>query len=105
MYADTITGSIKKAVDETSRRREKQIEFNKKHNITPKSIKKAITDGIEKLHESEEITIKAAGETEDAHQLNELISELQHEMEVAARNLQFEKAAYFRDQIKTLRGK
>ena len=103
MYADTITGSMQKAIDETDRRRERQVQFNKEYNITPQSIKKAITEGIEGVKESEELAVEAAGETIDEHEVNQVISELQHEMDLAARNLQFEKAAYFRDQIKQLK--
>jgi len=102
MYADTITGSIKQALDETGRRRKKQIDFNKKNNITPRSITKAIKDGIENVRETEEMVTELTGETHDEQEVHEVISELQHEMEMAARNLQFEKAAYFRDQIKKL---
>ena len=102
MYADTITGSMKKALDETGRRRKVQVEFNKKNNITPRSIQKAIKDGIETVREAEEMAEKLTGETADAYEIHQVISELQHQMETAARNLQFEKAAYFRDQIRKL---
>ncbi len=102
MYADTITGSMKKAIDETDRRRENQVEFNRKNNITPKSVKKSIKEGIENLRESEVIVAEAAGETIKEHESRQITADLQHEMEIAARNLQFEKAAYFRDQIKKL---
>jgi len=102
MYADTITGSMKKAIDETDRRRKNQAEFNRKNNITPKSVKKSIKEGIENLRESEAIVAEAAGETLKEHELHQIRADLQHEMEIAARNLQFEKAAYFRDQIKKL---
>jgi excinuclease ABC subunit B len=102
MYADTITGSMKKALDETGRRREKQLAFNKKNNITPRSIEKAIKEGIEVTKESEELVEALTGEAANEYELHQVISELQHEMETAAKNLQFEKAAYFRDQIQKL---
>ena len=102
MYADTITGSMKTAIDETDRRRKNQVEFNKKNNITPKTVRKEIKEGIENLHESEIAVAEVAGETLEEHELHQVVADLQHEMEVAARNLQFEKAAYFRDQIEEL---
>ena len=104
MYADTITGSMKKAIDETGRRRKNQAEFNRKNNITPKTVQKSIKEGIENLRESEVIVAEAAGETLKEHELHQVAADLQHEMEIAARNLQFEKAAYFRDQIEKLQG-
>lgn len=102
MYADTITASMQKALDETGRRRKKQLEFNKKNNITPRSIEKAIKEGIEIIRDSQDLEVQVTGESEDEYEVRQVISELQHEMEVAARNLQFEKAMYFRDQIKKL---
>ncbi|MFH1853944.1 MAG: excinuclease ABC subunit UvrB [Candidatus Omnitrophota bacterium] len=102
MYADTITNSIKKAVDETSRRRIRQLEFNKKHNIVPKSIDKAIRDGIESVKRAKEITFEVAGQTEEEYERKSLIAELEREMELCARNLQFERAAEIRDEIKEL---
>jgi len=102
MYADTITGSMKRALEETGRRREKQLEFNKKNKITPRSIEKAIKESIGNMRESEDMVVGVTGESESEYELHQVISELQHEMEIAARNLQFEKAAYFRDQIKKL---
>jgi len=102
MYADKVTGAIKKALEEAKRRRAKQLQFNKEHRITPRSIQKAIKEGIETMQESEEMVHGLTGETEEENQVHEVISELQREMEIAARNLQFEKAAYFRDQIRQL---
>ena len=103
MYADTITKSMKRAIEETSRRRKKQLEFNKLHKITPRSIEKAIRDGIEVTKKANEVVVDAAGQSEDEYELNTLIAELQREMESYARNLQFERAAELRDQIKRLR--
>ena len=102
MYADTITGSMKRAIDETARRRENQAEFNKKNNITPTTIQKAIKESIASRKESESIVAESAGESLEEVELRELVYELQHEMEQAARNLQFEKAAYFRDEIRNI---
>jgi len=104
MYADTMTGSIKKAIAESNRRREIQVEFNSRNKITPRSIQKAIKQGIEDLEEAEEFVADLTGQARDEYELNKYISELEYEMELAARNLQFEKAAVIRDKIKELRG-
>ncbi len=103
MYADTITNSMKKAIEETNRRRKKQLEFNKKNNITPKSIQKAIKDGIEIANKAKDVTLEVAGQNEDEYEVDTLIAELQREMEVSARNLQFERAIELRDRIKQLK--
>jgi excinuclease ABC subunit B len=103
MYADTITGSMKRAILESGRRRRIQLEFNKKNKITPRSIQKAIKEGIEGLDEAEELVQGLTGQERDEYELNKYIAELQYEMELAARNLQFEEAAELRDKIKELR--
>ncbi|MBN2831678.1 MAG: excinuclease ABC subunit UvrB [Candidatus Omnitrophica bacterium] len=103
MYADTITGSMKKAISESNRRREIQLKFNAENNITPRSISKAIKEGIEDLAKAEEFVSDLTGELKDEYELRKLISELQYEMELSARNLQFEKAAAFRDKIRELK--
>jgi len=100
MYADTVTGSMKKAITESNRRRKIQLEFNQKNKITPRSIQKAIRQGIEDLEEAEGFVQELTGEDKDEYELNKYISELEYEMELAARNLQFEKAAVLRDKIK-----
>ena len=103
MYADTLTGSMERAMRESGRRRELQIEFNKKHGITPRSIQKAIREGIEGLEDAEDLVMQAAGQEPEEYELNRYIAELEYEMELAARNLQFEKAAVIRDKIKELK--
>jgi len=103
MYADNITGSMKKAISESNRRREKQLEFNKLNKVTPRSIQKAIKTGIEEYAQAEEFVANLTGEAKDEYELNKYIAELQYEMELAARNLQFEKAAQLRDKIKEIR--
>ena len=103
MYADTITRSMKKAIEESSRRREKQIEFNRKYKITPRSIHTAIKQGIEDLNVAREFVRELTGEPVEQYQLHKYITELEYAMELAARNLQFEKAAAIRDKIKELR--
>jgi len=102
MYADTITNSMKNAIEETNRRRKKQLEFNKENRITPKSIQKAIKDGIEVVKKAKDVTLDVAGQSEDEYEVDTLIAELQSEMELCARNLQFERAAELRDRIKQL---
>ena len=105
MYADVITKSIKKAVEETERRRAKQIEYNKKNKITPKSIQKAVTNYIEYRNDTENFVRDVTKQTEEEYEREILISELKRRMEVSARNLNFEKAAYLRDQIAVLEKK
>ena len=105
MYADRITKSMKKTIDETARRRKIQIAFNKKHNITPRSIEKAVKDGIESYKKAREVIAEVVEENDAQYDITSLIGELQHDMEVAARNLQFERAAILRDQIKELKEK
>jgi len=102
MYADTITRSMKKAIEETNRRRKKQQEFNKTHNITPKTIEKAIRDGIEVVRKAKDVVVDAAGQSEDQYETDTLIAELQSEMKLCARNLQFERAAELRDKIREI---
>ena len=103
MYADNLTGSMKKAIAESNRRRKIQFEFNERNKITPRSIQKAIREGIEDLAEAEEFVENLTGLEKDEYALNKYIAELEYEMELAARNLQFEKAAVIRDKIQNLR--
>ena len=103
MYADTITGSLKRAISETNRRRALQLEYNKNNNITPKSIQKAIREGIEMLQEAEEVEMEAVGVKKVGYEIEKVIEELEYEMDLAARNLQFEKAAVIRDNIADLK--
>jgi len=103
MYADKITDSMKKAMSESNRRRDIQLEFNRANNIKPQTIKKAIRESIEAYEKAEELVLNATALSEDEYELNLLISELEHEMELAARNLQFEQAAMLRDKIKELK--
>jgi excinuclease ABC subunit B len=105
MYADRISSAMKEAIDECERRRKIQIEFNEKHNITPATIKKAVREGIESLREdeAEHIVWDAAGQDEEEFALLSTISNLEMKMELAARNLEFEKAAVIRDKINELK--
>ncbi|MCX5686413.1 MAG: excinuclease ABC subunit UvrB [Candidatus Omnitrophica bacterium] len=105
MYADTVTRSMKKAIGESIRRREIQLEFNNVHHVTPQSIQKAVRDGIESYKKAREVIAGIVEETAEEYDVTSLIAELQRDMEVAARNLQFERAAVLRDQIKELKDK
>ena len=96
LYADNLTDSIKKAVDETNRRRKRQIDFNKKHNITPKTIVKPIKEKIVEIKDTKHIPNK---------DIPNMIIELETEMRDAADNLEFEKAITIRDKINKLKQK
>ena len=103
MYADRVTGSIAEAIKESNRRRTKQLEFNKINNIKPRSIQKAIVDGIEKEYEAQVLAREATELNAKDYELQILITELEQEMELAARNLQFEQAAKIRDRLALLK--
>ncbi len=107
LYGDRVTDSMKKAMDETARRRQIQIDHNKKHNITPQTIKKRISDGLFEIYESHSTHGKS--QHEDLQQLlqqpghlTQEIKELKKKMKKASENLEFEEAARFRDKIKRL---
>jgi len=100
MYADKITGSIERAIKETERRRKVQEKHNKEHHIAPHSIKKEIRKGlIQKKKEEQAINLTKIPKDE----INHLIKDLESQMDLAARNLEFEKAAKIRDQISEIR--
>ena len=102
MYADKVTESMQYAIDETERRREYQIEYNKKHNITPKSIEKEIRGRlVEDDGEKEEVDLDI--EKLDIKQKKILIKELEEDMLIAADRLEFEKAGKIRDEIKEIK--
>lgn len=101
LYADQMTGSMKRAIDETDRRREIQSAYNKKHRITPRTIKKNIASIVD-----HEINPKVSDEfvrLETLEDLNAYIKQKEKEMKDAARNLEFERAAVIRDEIVQLR--
>ncbi|RLB74551.1 MAG: excinuclease ABC subunit B [Deltaproteobacteria bacterium] len=103
MYADTVTGSMRKAISESRRRRAIQLEYNKKHNITPRTIEKNIKEGIE-IYYREGKNIKARLELEDKElEIKEAIAVLEKDMAIASKNLQFERAARIRDKIQELK--
>jgi excinuclease ABC subunit B len=110
MYADRMTDSMKRAIDETSRRRAKQVLFNQEHGITPVSIHKAIRDMTDQLTpraaaemRGEYKTPNKRAETASRGELQKVIAELESQMKEAARNLQFEQAAALRDEMYELR--
>ncbi|HOV74117.1 MAG TPA: excinuclease ABC subunit UvrB [Candidatus Hydrogenedentes bacterium] len=106
MYADKITGSMDRALREMNRRRKKQIQYNKKHKITPRSIQKAIPDLLANICERDYVTVRIAAEDDDAyiptHDLAKTIGKLRHQMREAAAKMEFEKAAEYRDRIRAL---
>lgn len=102
LYADKVTHSMKQAIDETTRRRNIQLAHNKKHNITPKTISKKITDIREESRELiKELEAKEVNIT--AKSLPKLIAKLEKEMHTAAKNLEFELAAVLRDKLEALK--
>jgi len=103
LYADIITKSMKKTMDITDARRERQIKYNEKNGIRPQTIKRAIKEGIEAYKKAKEIVQNATGESDAEYDMLEVLSELERDMEQAARNLQFEKAIVYRDQIARLK--
>ncbi len=102
MYADKKTGSMKRAIAETVRRRQTQKDYNKKHHITPQSIKKAIKES--RLAGVKAKTVATAPRIADIpkEELPHVIADLENQMEIAAKNLEFEKAAMLRDEITAL---
>ena len=104
MYADTITGSMQRAIDETTRRRQIQIAYNQVHGISPESIRKAIrdiTDHVRKVAEEKPEYRAGSGMPRDT--VARLVIDLESQMKQAAKSLEFEKAALIRDQIVDLR--
>ncbi|MDA9148594.1 excinuclease ABC subunit UvrB [Alphaproteobacteria bacterium] len=104
LYADTITGSMKYAIDETERRRKKQIEYNKTNNITPKTVISKISDILAELNNNEE-NQKNKKSNQTGKTIKQSIEELEIEMDKAASNLEFEEAAKIRDEIKKFKQK
>ncbi len=104
-YADTITGSMKNAINETNRRRKIQEAYNKKHKITPTSIKKEITNILSSIYEADYWTVPAIAEEKVEYGDESAIKALEEEMKQAAAKLDFEKAAELRDRIRAIKNK
>jgi excinuclease ABC subunit B len=104
LYADRVTDSMQRAVEETSRRRELQLRYNAEHGITPETVKSAINMGIEDEIAAHKFVQEAAGLKSDDYVTEEYLEELHGEMLAAAANLQFERAAELRDRIAQLKG-
>ncbi len=111
LYADQVTGSMERAMAETNRRREKQLAYNTEHGITPESVKKNIADILDSVFERDHVRPEISGSGRDGKSANNLVGNnlkahldyLEREMRDAAANLDFERAARLRDELKRLR--
>ncbi|MCM1113332.1 MAG: UvrB/UvrC motif-containing protein, partial [Muribaculum sp.] len=105
MYADTVTDSMRTAIDETNRRREIQMRYNEEHGITPQTIRKAVRDliSISKVIAKEEMRFEKDPESMSREELEKLIADVQKKMQRAAAELNFEAAAELRDKMLELK--
>ena len=103
MYADTVTGSMERAINETERRRSLQMAYNEEHGIVPKTIIKEVRDVLE-ITSKKKVEEKTKVKKMSAAERAELIEKLTEDMKTAAKMLEFEHAAYLRDRIKELKG-
>ena len=102
LYADTITGSMKTALEETERRRKKQIEYNQAHNITPQTIKKKVSGVMEEMTAKDQASISSQHDIDELKDFDKKMREYNKLMQQAAADLDFETAILYRDKIKKL---
>jgi excinuclease ABC subunit B len=106
MYADRTTGSMQRALDEMARRREKQLQYNKEHGITPRSIQKSIEDALSSIHERDYVTVAKVAEEQDEYlatfNIGKTLRDLRKKMKAASDKMEFERAAEYRDRILVL---
>ncbi|MBF8298758.1 MAG: uvrB [candidate division NC10 bacterium] len=107
LYGDTLTESMRHAIEETHRRRQLQMTYNREHGITPESIRKSITDVLSNIYEKDYYTVPAVPDAERAGLLTKdeipaLVAQLDKEMRAAAKRLEFERAAALRDRVREL---
>jgi excinuclease ABC subunit B len=106
LYADTTTDSMRRAIDETLRRRRIQAAYNEEHGITPQSVRKAITSPLVKVYEADYVTVPVVAESSEGYlspqQLAAQIEQTRQEMRQAAAALEFERAAELRDRLQAL---
>jgi excinuclease ABC subunit B len=106
LYADTVTGSIQRALDETKRRRKIQEEYNKKMGITPETVKSNIKDILSSIYEADYWTVPAVAEEKAEYGYDEeTLKKLESEMKEAAKKLEFERAVKIRDKIKEIKNR
>jgi len=104
LYADKITGSIKRAIDETQRRRKIQLEYNRKMGITPETVKSNIKNILSSIYESDYWTVETVGEDKVGYGYDEeTVKRLEEEMLEAVRLLEFERAAKIRDKLRDIK--
>ncbi len=105
-YADRITGSMARAMEESHRRRQMQLEYNERHHITPASIQKAVDDILASPYEADYVTVPVVAEEEGpnltAEAFEKRVKKLEKKMKEAAKKMEFEEAAHLRDEIKEL---
>jgi excinuclease ABC subunit B len=104
LYADRVTDSMQRAMDETLRRRTLQLEYNVRHGITPQTVRTAIGAGIEEEIAAHKMVQEVIGNPPDNYVTEEYLEELHAEMLATAANLEFERAAQLRDRIAQLKG-
>jgi len=104
LYADELTGSMERAIDETLRRRTLQLAYNEEHDVTPETIKKEIRTGIEKEIAATKMARDVVRESEAEYITAEQLRELEEEMLAAANELDFERAAELRDRVEAIKG-